>query len=146
MSFSRACHRVDEYVSGLVVAYLEQFNVDDQPVDVAGPQVTEVARLEERLNKLRAKWEDGEVDDEDFFPSQKKLRSTIKGLREHMAEARRRDALHSMAGSDARGLWEEASLGERRAVIAQLFEAVTMKRTEITWRFDPQAIEVLWRR
>jgi hypothetical protein len=141
---ARRISRVDELITELVIARLEQLDLQPEPGDLALPAATELAAVESRIERLRQRYQDGDVDDEDYFPMLKALRERTRALRAELARAVKRDAISQMAGTRARLLWENADLSQRRAVLSQLITAVRVNPSTARNRFDPASFEVIW--
>ena len=84
--------------------------------------------VEERIAEVRAQYNAGQLDGEDFFPMLSDLRARAKELRKLEAEEER-SATQRAALHDPLEVWENGSLTAKRALLAGLIKGVYVKPT-----------------
>lgn len=114
---------------------------DASPVD---GDTTELRAAEARLAELGHDYAAGDVPRVAFLAASRDLDARIEQLRRHLAADTGRRAAFAVSGV-ARERWPALSIDQRRAVIAELVERITVGagRRGLN-RFDPTRIDVEW--
>ena len=135
-------------VDGLVSAWLE---VHDTGGEVEGAQAAvtalgaEIDQLEAKIRDHRARFENDEIDAEDYYPSLKSMRARVNDLKAQQADASREAV--AVASSDALAVWKGKDLTARRQILGQVLETVVVKPVGKIGRRPPtyDSLDVIWR-
>lgn len=133
----RTCHKlsrrqalVDEAVEALIVARLSQPDVldaftdaDDEDVKAAAD---EAARLRAKLAEVRQAWDDDELTLVEYKDMRARLQPKIEAAEKRARPKNAPDAVLALAGADAEKRWRDASIGDRRTVLAALVEVTIL--------------------
>lgn len=146
----RAAVPVDDLISELIIAWLEQY-ADSARLRPAAPAAdthakalrAELARLRKERKALLA-----------HFSGDADALGLIRGKEARMAEIDAQlaaaisqpDPLEGFRGGDPRAVWKAASMPRKRAVVRALLDSVVIKPAGRTGRvFQPETVEVNWR-
>lgn len=110
--------------------------------------LAEVADLESRLEELASDfYENRLIGRGEFLAARKGLRERLDGARAAVAQESRSTVLGAYSGAPevVRERWEAATLDQRRALLAQIIDAVVIApTTRANNRFDPDRVTVEW--
>jgi site-specific DNA recombinase len=146
---SRKREYIEGLVTDLVAAYLEQLDLDaQQSVSDDWTPVITAAEDEERL--IQAAYEAGEISAAQWLQGLKVARQKRSeaeaGKQAALAQATGR-ATRQAAGEGARERFEALNLSQKRAIIAELFEAIIVNRAGRGngFKFRDDLIVPVWR-
>ena len=97
-----------------------------------------------RIAELMASYGSGELGSGVVFPAVQRLEREVGRLRAEKSAWLAEHTIRAQA-TDTNKTWPEMDLSERQAVLAQVLEAVIVKRAASRGRFDPGRVEPLWR-
>jgi site-specific DNA recombinase len=147
----RSRERVDELVSGVVVARLAQ----PDALDLLGPDEQEAAAATERAEGLRARldlaadqYADGILDGRQLERITAKLRPQLEAAEREARQARagaQLDVLDGLTGADAAAAWDWLEVGPRRAVLQVLGIRVSIMPTRQGPGFVPSDVHIEWK-
>lgn len=113
---------LDAYIDGEVRGMLS--HATSVRVEAGQSGVTqEITEVEERIASTRARFEAGQLDDEDFFPLLSGMRARLKELRKQEGEEARSQAREAVL-LDPLQVWEGGTLVARRALLRTLIQGI----------------------
>lgn len=137
---------VDLLVTETLLARLQAIDPADlavpDPADAASAAAAEVAQLQERLDAFIEQAADGALSAAALAKIEARLQPQIR-------DARRRAApvsapWLSVSGPQARSLWEEADLADRRELVRQCMRVTILPSSVGTRRFSPDDVRIDW--
>lgn len=144
---SRRRERLDEAVSGLVLAYL-QVNAGRLSKPVPGrptAALDEVEALRARLERLARLAADGTLHPDDFAMAAGALRTSLADAeRRVVADAHMTATVALVDAGDVLARWQVLEVDERRAVIRELIDHIAVGRGQ-GGRFSMDSVQVVWR-
>lgn len=121
--FSRMAEPIDEYVTGVICAFLGATRVAD--LVARGPEGDSLAReaneLHSRLDALALDFADGSLTASQLRLASERLRDRLADVERRMLEGMRAAEIGDLAGrDDVRAAWDELTLERRRRVLRAL--------------------------
>ncbi|MFI0452473.1 recombinase family protein [Actinomadura sp. 6N118] len=135
---------VDALITLAVLTLFEEHQAKHGPIGSGGQPSQHdadaaIAETEARIERLRAGYATGHVDDADFFPTLRELRATLNTTKRKARTAEqdkaRREAQARFTAAD----WNAASLEEKRSIVRAMLAQIVIKRSS-PGRFDPHSI------
>ncbi|WP_051820653.1 recombinase family protein [Streptomyces zaomyceticus] len=153
---TRQAHKVDEYVTDLIVERLARPDAVD--LLAPGPDNVDVGELQVASEQIRRRITDmaaalgaGQMEMPAFIEASDVARKQLEGVTKQLARAARVDPLVDLVGAvDVRKAWLELGLDRQRAVLRSLLDVTILpigrgRRPDGEY-FDYQAIETKWKR
>lgn len=146
---SRHRERFDEVITQLVGQYLENNSKAlKKPTPAAtGPDegALEVERLRERLIDLGELVAAGDLDPADYAIAATRIRERLAAVEKALVKRSRRPATAALvAKEDIRQTWESLSTDDKRAVLVEIIEVITVG-PGTPGRFTMDGVEIQWK-
>ncbi len=137
-------HRLERHVvETLFAAFADpsarQLLVGAEPTVVAGLSA-KLEAVDAQLAELARRWGRGEISRAEWDAAREGLASRSQDLRNRLGVL----ALPAFNADDVADRWDEMGLAGRRAILAQVFERIEVRRATTT-SYDPERIKLTWR-
>ncbi|MEH6804998.1 MAG: recombinase family protein [Rhodococcus erythropolis] len=138
---------IDEVVLGRLSMPDAQLTLEAKDRDLPALQ-TERDGLQSRMDQLAAMFAEGAIDGSQLRRGTEDLRAKVARLDEELADARSVSPLADLvlAGDQLRSRWKALSPDLRGQVIASLIEVVVLRSPRGLRRFEPEYIQITWKR
>jgi hypothetical protein len=143
---SVAADPVEQVVTG---AWIAAFDGPEARAAVANGHGADVdAQLGELRDRLKAAvaahFVEGAITRPQFMDAKRDLEARISGLERQLRRDTESDRRAALVGR-SEAVWDAATLGERRALLALVVDQVRIDRRGRTGRFDPERVGITWR-
>lgn len=155
---ARVAHNVDDLIRDLVFKVHDQggqMGKAEAEPDGTSEREARLKDIDELLGDLYQQWKSKQLPSNDYFAMRADLDKERQDLLKEQAKTERA-AVKSELSVDVRHRWEEATIGEKRAFIANYLRAIVVHPIVDIWderrkkmvhpkRFNPDLIEPVWR-
>lgn len=133
---------VDEYVTGVILEYLEQAG-DAPPSDVDPEAIERVEKLRTRIKATQAAYAlDDAMDPEDLLAAIRPMKDRLRHEEAAIRRVTRSPIVMATAGPGAEAKWERLTFEARRAIISELLEVRLLRGVRGRRGFDPASVEL----
>lgn len=151
----RAAHPVDEFVSRVMIARLEQpdaASLLSRRNDIDTAALSKAANeARQRMTTLARLYGAGKIDARQLEDGTEHARVDLKHAEDALADAAPSDLLAGMAGrADAAAIWDALDIGHRREIVRLLVDVTLLPgiggRRPGGSYFDPQTVRITWKK
>lgn len=147
----RRAGEIDDYISRLVVARLSQDDARALLVSHNRPDAAaltdEASGLRARLDTLAVEFADGSLTSAQLRTATERLRAKLADVEGRIADAGKVSTLGPLVDApDVAGAWKALPLDQQRTVVDTLMTVALDRPGRGARRFDPESVEIEWRR